>query len=479
MPSCPNGHFQSEDAAFCGICGSPVVRERIDSPGEATPLLVSPPAPAAWAGSDHATATAAAPPGAFHPSDWPAPLPDQVTSGFSFPGQASAQHAGGGSDGDNGAPGDGGPPRAGKRRRWLVVTAGAAIILLAGGGAAYAFLGHHSPGTAARGQSSKRTHGPTAGTTTPGATTPASTGTPSAGPSGSPTPVAGGGAGWTYPKFVDQQAFNNGDTLSGLSCPSAAQCFAADNGGNVLQANAQTAWGVVHTDSAAGVNSISCASAKFCVGVDSSGNAIVLSSGIWSDPIAIDTDTGLSDVSCATASFCVAVDDYGHAFSYTGVVTHWSQAIVDNNSGLTSVSCPSAAFCAAVDSSGYAFIDSHGTWDSGTQLDTSYGFTQVSCATSSFCMAVDGNGSFAMFANGHWTQGSVGTAAIKVSCPADGYCVAVDNAGGFSVFQKGAWSSVVKIDGNNTFSGLSCSAVATCVAADSNNNVLSYGPATQ
>jgi hypothetical protein len=479
VPSCPNGHFSTEDAAFCGICGSPVVHERIDSPDAATPLLVSPPAPSAWAGSDQATATATAPGEAFQSAGWPAPGPDPVTSAFTSHGQPSSQHLAGGTGGDDGLRGYGGPPRARRRHRWLAVTAGSAIILLAGGGAAYAFLGHHSPGPAPHGQSSKRAQRPTAGTTIPSATTPSNTDTPSAGPSASPGPVATGAAGWTYPKFVDQQAFNNGDTLSGLSCPSAAQCFAADNGGNVLQANAQTAWGVVHTDSAAGLNSISCASVKFCVGVDSSGNAVVLSSGIWSDPIAIDTDTGLSDVSCASASFCVAVDDYGHAFSYTGVVTHWSRAIVDNNSGLTSVSCPSATFCAAVDSSGYAFIDSHGTWDSGTQLDTSYGFTQVSCATSGFCMAVDGNGSFAMFSSGHWTQGSVGSAAIKVSCPANGYCVAVDNAGGFSVYQKGAWSSVVKIDGNNTFSGLSCSAVATCAAADSNNNVLSYGSATQ
>jgi len=91
-------------------------------------------------------------------------------------------------------------------------------------------------------------------------------------------------------------------------------------------------------------------------------------------------------------------------------------------------------------------------------------------------MAVDGNGSYAVFSNGHWTEGPVGTSAVRVSCPANGYCVAVDTSGGFSTYQHGSWSSVVKIDGNNTFKALSCSAVATCAGTDSNNNVLYYEP---
>ena len=85
-------------------------------------------------------------------------------------------------------------------------------------------------------------------------------------------------------------------------------------------------------------------------------------------------------------------------------------------------------------------------------------------------------GGYAVFAQDQWTQGTVTTSATRVSCRQDGSCVAVDNAGGYLTYQQGTWSAVTKIDGNNTFNALSCSATTSCVGADANNNILVYAP---
>lgn len=363
-----------------------------------------------------------------------------------------------------------GDGRRARDRRWIAILA-AVVVVMAGGGAALLFLGHQGHAIAAPSTSERLARSaPAASGTSAGSPSPSAPKVPA----GQPSPAPAGSVQWTSPIPIDQQAFQNGNTISGMSCVSVNECFAVDSGGNVLQSDTQTKWAVVDTDQSAGLTGISCASAQFCIAVDSSGNVVVFSQGTWSDPIGIDSQASLTGVSCPTADFCVAVDNSGNAFTYTGTVTRWTAASVDTNSGLTSISCPSTTFCAAVDSSGNVFTSSNGSWSPGMQVDASYGFTQVSCASSAFCVAVDGSGGFAAFSSGQWSLGADGTSATAVSCPADGYCVAVDRSGGFVLYQQQTWSVVSKIDGNNTFSTLSCTTRRSCVGTDANNNVLYY-----
>lgn len=378
--------------------------------------------------------------------------------------------------GDDDGPGDPGdePPdgpssrRPHSRRIWFVAFGLGLLVIAAGGVMAVVLLHHHAPKPKPVAQSG-HTHAPSSA--------PSSAPTsPNPSPSPAPSSSAIGPAGWTLAKPIDQQAYqNNNATIASISCVTAAKCFAVDSSGNILESTAGGNWRTVATDSQSNFVSISCASAHFCAAVDNSGEVVVLSSGVWSAPVSIDPDAGLTSVSCPTTAFCMAVDNSGYAFTFTGAVTNWSKSTLDpNQDTITSVYCDSATFCAAVDQSGNAYTYDGSSWNSAGDVDNGNELQQVSCFSSSFCGAVDNSGNAVLFAGGSWSAGTMPSTAASISCPASGYCVAVDTSGGALVYQQGSWSKASKIDGNNSFTTISCTGVNICTAADQYDNVLSY-----
>ena len=292
--------------------------------------------------------------------------------------------------------------------------------------------------------------------------------------------ISVGPGGWTYPTPIDQSGQDGSNqTINAISCPTSYNCYAVDQSGNILQSSNEGAWQVVDTDKSDGLNAISCPSVSFCAAVDSGGNAVLLTNGSWSDPIAIDSNQSLNGVSCASTTFCVAVDGAGNAITYTGSSTNWATAMAGQNQ-LTAVSCPSASFCEAADDNGNASTFNGSSWSTAVQVDQNSSLHELSCISLSFCSATDDNGTVYTYNGSSWDGGDMllqnASHSIPISCPAAGYCVAVDGSGGVRVLSDGTWSPVLQIDGNNSFSAISCSGPNMCAATDNNNNVLYYQP---
>ncbi len=271
-----------------------------------------------------------------------------------------------------------------RSRRALISTlTAAAVVLIAGAGAAAALLlhHHHAGSNATKLRTPAVTHAAVATPTT----RPSPTATPSVTVSPSASTATVGPANWTYPRAIDQQAYQNDQaTIASVSCVSATRCFAVDTDGNVLASNASGSWQKVAFDSQTNLASISCPTTRFCAAVDNSGDVIVLTSGTWTDPVRIDSGNSLTGISCSSPSFCVAVDNAGNALTFTGSVTNWSQAGVAQGNSLASVSCPTANFCVAVDQYGNAYTYQGGTWSAGTNIDNSNGLIEVSCPSAAF-----------------------------------------------------------------------------------------------
>jgi phosphodiesterase/alkaline phosphatase D-like protein len=178
--------------------------------------------------------------------------------------------------------------------------------------------------------------------------------------------VAGSDALWTTDpqdgpdaQFQADAADDSGNTLTGISCPSASLCVAVDAQGNVV-------W----SDNPAG--------------------------GAWTVTNIAGAEDALEDVSCASASLCVAVDTSGSVWSSTdptGPASRWTETSIDGNS-LTGVSCASPRFCVAVDDAGEAFTSNWPTGDadawSSTKVDGAASpLAGVACSSWQTCVITD------------------------------------------------------------------------------------------
>jgi hypothetical protein len=173
---------------------------------------------------------------------------------------------------------------------------------------------------------------------------PASSGTPAASPgTASATPAQPSGpSGWSSPFPVTP--LHGNATISGMSCPTATVCYAADSTGAILSSTPPGGWHKVATDSAGDLVAISCATKTSCVAVDHSGNALVLANGTWSSPSIVDTGAGaFTALSCPNPMFCMATDSSGAAYADTP--TGWQQFTADTSvHGFIGVSCSRARF---------------------------------------------------------------------------------------------------------------------------------------
>src|SRR5713226_9176332 len=107
MQTCVNGHSVPANASFCGTCGAPVRPEYADTAGDATPLLLSPPAASPSAVTSPAAPVAGSSGFDTNPTGL---LPPPPQTGPTLPSRT------------------GGPPRR-KRRRWPLVAAVLVIVL--------------------------------------------------------------------------------------------------------------------------------------------------------------------------------------------------------------------------------------------------------------------------------------------------------------------------------------------------------------
>jgi hypothetical protein len=241
---------------------------------------------------------------------------------------------------------------------------------------------------------------------------------------------------WSSASVADPDGL---DSLSGISCPSADDCLAVDDSGNVFitdQARAATpAWRllpqVIGTrialecqegggDPCIALQGVTCPSTRLCVAVSGS-NDVELS---VTDPFSahprasIHGRPGLSgdftSVSCRFSTLCVAVDDGGDGAITTEPAArhgHWTgfdTGIDDGQEpdeevqiGLNGVSCPTTQLCVAVDDTGQELVTTHPKqpsrrWHRFLICDSldgcGPGLAAVTCPSVRLCIAVDDSG---------------------------------------------------------------------------------------
>jgi hypothetical protein len=269
-----------------------------------------------------------------------------------------------------------------------------------------------------------------------------------------------------------------GDSLFGVSCPTASICVAVGNRGTIVTSE--------NADGGAGAWRSEAATPGPHVGT-ASGEADRTSPGTF------------ESVSCPTAGMCAAVTyagDFYASGSPEGGASTWRATDLDGDGAdthLKSVSCPTPTFCVAVAAgeSGAGGGQIIGISDPlsasislvQARLDEPLDLQAVSCASFAFCIAVANQGKVVVSANPVaatpvWRE--IGTPGgpgdlDSVDCPDISLCLA-GNAGGNILSSTHANATVPDWRGVNTgpsvpITGISCPTVSRCAAVDNNGDV--------
>jgi hypothetical protein len=91
-------------------------------------------------------------------------------------------------------------------------------------------------------------------------------------------------------------------------------CVVAGNGYYVFAVHKKTFTGPSAPDGLSSITALSCPTGASCWAVDAQGNALEESSGVWTAPVTIDSHARPVALSCSVTTFCVAVDN-GNAFT--------------------------------------------------------------------------------------------------------------------------------------------------------------------
>src|ERR1700674_718731 len=167
-------------------------------------------------------------------------------------------------------------------------------------------------------------------------------------PSGTPMARAAAASGDTW---VWQNPLPQGNTLSGVSCPSKTFCKAVGDNGTIISWDG-THWSMDNSGTTDIFTGVSCVSSTFCKAVTlaTTGKAIVTWNGTtWSTDASGGTQS-LDGVSCTSTTFCKAVGALGSVLSWNG--STWSTENVSPLNILHAVSCLSSSLRKAVGENG-------------------------------------------------------------------------------------------------------------------------------
>jgi hypothetical protein len=287
------------------------------------------------------------------------------------------------------------------------------------------------------------------------------------------------------------QADSAGNTLSAVTCPTAALCVAVDAQGHAIQSATPAANAGWQQNAGAGLtspSSVACPQGALCVATESNGQIAATgnSAGVWT-PATIDSGHALTGVSCPTTGLCVAVDNAGGVLWSTSPTGAWSGRVaIDGTTPLNAISCPTTGLCAAVDNTGNVLVSTAPT--SGSWQKTRIGsasLNDIACASSAACVAVDATNTGYVYATANATAPPVtwsatpvdaGHVPTAVSCGDAGLCVFVDDSGtAFSsdtfTAARPTWTAA-GVDPGGDLTGVSCNAAGFCVAVDSVGRVV-------
>ena len=121
---------------------------------------------------------------------------------------------------------------------------------------------------------------------------------------------------WSRPAAIDE---NGQHSLSGVACPSAAQCTAFDFSGQQVTFDPASPGTPTPTAlDANGLDGVACPSATQCTAVDFSGQQVTFdpASPGTPTPTTIDASNFVVGVACPSATQCTAVDNNGQQVTF-------------------------------------------------------------------------------------------------------------------------------------------------------------------
>lgn len=243
---------------------------------------------------------------------------------------------------------------------------------------------------------------------------------------------------WSAPRTVD-----GSHQMSGISCPTASLCLAADRNGNIVTMVKPAKPGahhVVHISDVA-LAGVSCATKYRCVALDKQGYVYASKdpgstrAGAW-HRIAADT-SGLGNyqpngISCTNSHHCMFVTGGGDFVTGDPTSGGWTVVHSTTYSGYPlAVGCWPGGQCVATDQSGDVITG--GAPDAGgtvTNIDGTHAINAISCRNSHLCVAVDDVGNVLTSTHplagaGAWHRQSIHTyVLLGVSCASTTLCAA-------------------------------------------------------
>ncbi len=323
-------------------------------------------------------------------------------------------------------------------------------------------------------------------------------------------------AAWTTAKVLSGQLTIVPDRTStraflALACPSADECIAVDNHGDLVTSQDPTggtaAWRVRRPAAFRGTHAgfLSCPSIKFCAAALDSGRIAISTNPLggsrtWSRLRLTRGEFHPAAISCPSRRLCIVS---GWSASGTTTATY---AIAPNpagsavrvrrlqspRSGVAKLSCPSLGLCVGLDGNGgVVFVKRPGAigarWrTTSAHFAADYAVTadSIECQSVRLCVAgvFTPRDQLEIVTSTRPTGGAAAWRPVKLatppaalasslasmSCPSRALCVAVDNHGeAFSSTSPSARSrawTVAGIDGGNPLRAVSCGSPSVCVA---------------
>lgn len=328
-----------------------------------------------------------------------------------------------------------------------------------------------------------------------------------------------------------------GDSLSGISCPTASTCVAVGNRGTIVTSgnpgggadawraeiaepgpHAGTTPGKPDRTSPGAFESVSCPTTGMCAAVTYAGDLYASGDPAGGAPTWRVTDldgdgpdTHLKSVSCPTPTFCVAVAAAAPNATGGGKVIAIDNPLsasispvhvqLDESLDLRSVACTSPAFCIAVASKGRIVVSTNPGGIAPVWMETGTAggpgdLGAVNCPDRSLCLAGNARGNIlssidAASPTSHWRAVNTGPSVpiTDISCPTVSRCAAVDNNGDVVVSidptgPPGSWTATNLIPfppgGSqglpfNALFGVSCPSVGFCAAVGSRGRIFTSG----
>jgi photosystem II stability/assembly factor-like uncharacterized protein len=234
-----------------------------------------------------------------------------------------------------------------------------------------------------------------------------------------------------------------GNTINGLSCPTATTCYAAGNAGTILKTtDGGTTWASQNPTTTENMRGINCFDQNHCMAVGENSLIAVTANGgqTWNRRFFKAINQDLYSVSCPAVNTCYVSGARALLATTNGGAT-WNLAVQAGD--FYGITCPSTNICFAVGWNGQIKATTNGgaSWQvQPTSNNTTQALLGISCLSATTCYAVGGGGALFKTTNGGaaaWAAvpgTGIASTLYSISCPDTNNCTAVGGGSSTSIF---------------------------------------------